>query len=252
LLGQTLQGQRILVVGASSGIGREVVAQVTARGAQVVAAARRIDRLREISSALAVCCDVRDENACTELVQQAVQLTGGLDAIIYAAGIGKFTPLDRAGRDDWLEILETNLIGAALVTRAALPHLCAEESQGRALFLTSDATERGYPGLIAYAASKSGLSRFCQGLRAEFPQLRVSEVLVGPTGDTDVADHMDPDLIGYWVDRWYNEGWVRYEMQTPADVAGEVIEALIQPAPAPLIRAHGLPTPTGRPLESLQ
>jgi NADP-dependent 3-hydroxy acid dehydrogenase YdfG len=233
LLGQTLQGQRILVVGASSGIGREVVAQVTARGAQVVAAARRIDRLREISSALAVCCDVRDENACTELVQQAVQLTGGLDAIIYAAGIGKFTPLDRAAR-------------------AALPHLCAEESQGRALFLTSDATERGYPGLIAYAASKSGLSRFCQGLRAEFPQLRVSEVLVGPTGDTDVADHMDPDLIGYWVDRWYNEGWVRYEMQTPADVAGEVIEALIQPAPAPLIRAHGLPTPTGRPLESLQ
>jgi NAD(P)-dependent dehydrogenase (short-subunit alcohol dehydrogenase family) len=243
-----VSGLRTLVVGGSSGIGRELVAQLVDRGACVVAAARRVERLKELDGAFAVGCDVRRPSECEELVDVAATHLGGLDAVVYAAGIGKFTPLDTAGHGEWLEILETNLIGAAVVTRAALSHLQEPASQGRALFLTSDSAERCYPGLVAYGASKAALSRFTQGLRAEFPKLRVSDVMVGPTGDTGVADHMDPEMLGYWVDRWYSEGWVRFTMQTPADVAQLIMTTLAAGEPAPLIAAHGQPESGAKPL----
>ncbi|HVV77743.1 MAG TPA: SDR family oxidoreductase [Mycobacteriales bacterium] len=243
-----LRGLRVLVVGASSGIGRAIATQLVEGGAKVAAAARRVDRVQEISNALAICCDVRHPQDCDRAVADSVARLGGLDAVVYAAGIGPFTPLDVSGREAWLEVLETNLIGPALITRAALPHLTHDGKRGRALFLSSDAAERCYPGLVAYGASKAGLSRFCQGLQAEFPALRVSDVIVGPTGDTGVSDHMDPDLLGYWVERWYAEGWVRFAMQTSAEVAAVVIDTLRAREPATVIRAHGGPEVGARPL----
>jgi NAD(P)-dependent dehydrogenase (short-subunit alcohol dehydrogenase family) len=248
LEGGDLTSLRILVVGASSGIGRAIATQLVAAGAEVAAAARRVDRVQEISGASAIACDVRNPEDCDRAVADAVASLGGLDAIVYAAGIGPFTPLDVSGRDAWLEVLETNLIGAALITRAALPHLTADGKRGRALFLSSDASERCYPGLVAYGASKAGLSRFCQGLQAEFPALRISDVIVGPTGDTGVSDHMDPDLLGYWVERWYSEGWVRFAMQNSAEVASVVLDALRAVEPAAVTRAHGGPEVGARPL----
>lgn len=239
--GHDVSSLRVLVVGASSGIGRELSNQLVDAGAAVVAAARRVERLKEISGAYPVECDVRQPADCARAVEEAVTHLGGLDAVVYATGIGKFTPLDTAGNVDWLEILETNLIGAALVTKAALPHLREESSQGRALFLSSDAGERAYPGLVAYGASKAGLSRFCQGLRDEYSDLRITDVVVGPTSDTGVADNMDPELLTYWVSRWYAEGWVRFSMQTPADVANTIVEVLAADDPEPVISGHGGP-----------
>jgi NAD(P)-dependent dehydrogenase (short-subunit alcohol dehydrogenase family) len=239
---------RVLIVGASSGIGRELACQLVSDGARVAAAARRVDNLRQISGAEVIGCDVRAAPDCERTVRTAAGRLGGLDAVVYAAGLGKFTPLDVAGPEDWLEVLETNLIGAALVTRAALPYLRAEGSRGHALFLSSDAGERCYPGLVAYGASKAGLSRFCQGLRDEFPGLHVTDVVVGPTSDTGVADHMDPELLSYWVGRWYAEGWVRYSMQQPSDVARSIIDVLAAGEPASEVRAHGGPEDGARDL----
>jgi NAD(P)-dependent dehydrogenase (short-subunit alcohol dehydrogenase family) len=233
-------GMRTLVVGASSGIGRELVVQLVGQGARVAASARRTERLAELQGAEPLACDVRQPEHCDQLVAEAVERLGGLDALVFAAGVSRFTPLDSAGSDDWLDILRTNVVGAALVTRAALPHLTASSSQGRAVFLSSDSAAAPYPGLVAYGVSKSALGAFCLGLKGEYPALRVTDVCVGPTSDTEVSDHMDPELFGYWLDRWFAEGWIRYALQTPAEVVAVILEALRSDAPPAFVEAHGL------------
>jgi NAD(P)-dependent dehydrogenase (short-subunit alcohol dehydrogenase family) len=234
-----LTGMRTLVVGASSGIGRELVVQLVAEGARVVAAARRAERLAELRGAEAMSCDVRDPEQCEQLVGKAAAQLGGLDAVVFAAGVSRFTPLAKAGFDDWLDILQTNLMGAAMVTRAALPHLTAAGSQRRAVFLSSDSAAGPYPGLVAYGVSKGALSVFCRGLSGEYPALRVTDVCVGPTSDTEVSGQMDPEFLGYWIDRWYNEGWIKYALQTPAEVVSVILEALRAEAPEAFMDAHG-------------
>jgi NAD(P)-dependent dehydrogenase (short-subunit alcohol dehydrogenase family) len=231
-------GLRVLVVGASSGIGSEVASQLAAKGALVAACARRRDRLEELSGAAPLECDVQDPAQCAAVVADAVRLLGGLDALVYVAGITRITPLERSGYDDWLEIFATNVFGAALIARAAIPSLSADDSQGRALFITSDAASLAMPGLVSYAASKAALARFCQGLASEFPALAVTEVVVGPTAGTEVADKLEPEEFIKWATRWYEEGYIRHGMLHSPDVANMIVDTLLSHSPpAQLIAA---------------
>jgi NAD(P)-dependent dehydrogenase (short-subunit alcohol dehydrogenase family) len=240
-LGQPL---RVLVVGASSGIGATTARALVGAGARVAGAARRTDRLAELAGVLPVTCDVSRDDACDQAVQAAASEFGGLDAVIYAAGITPLTPLDRSGPEEWHEILATNVVGAAMITRAALPHLRAEGSDARALFLSSDSAVKPYPGLVAYGASKAALSAFCLGLASEFHELRVTEVMVGPTMDTEVSDHFDQDALPGWFARWSDEGFVRYGYQLSADVAAVIEASLRADRPDPLVVAAAAPDPS--------
>jgi NAD(P)-dependent dehydrogenase (short-subunit alcohol dehydrogenase family) len=241
---QPALGLRALVVGASSGIGRALTHQLADRGARVVACARRRERIDPTPGIVALGCDVTDARQCEMVVNEANCELGGIDAIVYCAGISQITPLDRSGVEEWHQVFATNMFGAAMIARSALPHLCAPESEGRALFLTSDSAYLAYPGLVAYSASKAALGRFCQGLAFEFPQLRVSEVIVGPTANTEVADHFDPAEFERWLTRWFEEGFVRYALQQPEQVAARIIEALLTESPPARLDLAG-PTEAG-------
>jgi NAD(P)-dependent dehydrogenase (short-subunit alcohol dehydrogenase family) len=236
---QRANGLRTLVVGASSGIGGALAAELAARGARVVGAARRLDRLVALPGVTGLRCDVREADACEQLLAAATEHLGGLDALVYAAGISKITPLNRSGIDEWLEVFETNLFGAVLVTRAAMPHLTAPDSEGRALFLSSDSSELAFPGLVAYSASKAALGRFCQGLGDEVQSLRVTEVVVGPTAGTEVSNNFDPAEFTEWATRWFEEGYVRHGMQHPSEVVAVIVDALLAEAPPPRVIAAG-------------
>jgi NAD(P)-dependent dehydrogenase (short-subunit alcohol dehydrogenase family) len=232
---------RILVVGASSGIGAATAHRLAESGAQVVGAARRSERVARLG-VVAVACDVAVPDDCARAVDGAVDALGGLDALVYAAGTTGLTPLDRAGVDRWTEIFAVNLFGAAQITRLALPHLLDPDSDGRALYLTSDSADKPYPGLVAYGASKAALSAFCLGLAAEFAPLRVTEVVVGPTVDTEVSEHFDPDEFGPWFERWCADGFVRYGLQMAVDVAGVVSDTLRRASPPAQVMAAADPT----------
>jgi NAD(P)-dependent dehydrogenase (short-subunit alcohol dehydrogenase family) len=228
---------KVLVVGASSGIGAATASALAGAGARVVGAARREARIAELDGVLPVACDVSTAEQCELTVETAVAHLGGLDALVYAAGTTGLTPLDSAGPEAWTKIFTTNLFGAAMITRAALPHLRRNGSDGRALFLSSDSAVKPYPGLVAYAASKAALSAFCQGLSSEFDELRVTEVMVGPTVDTEVGEHFDPEEFGRWYTRWCDEGFVRYGYQLSADVAAVVLDTLRAERPEPMVLA---------------
>lgn len=221
---------RVLVLGASSGIGASAAKALVDSGARVVGAARREARVAELEGVTAKACDVSVPEDCDRVVAAAVEQLGGLDALVYAAGVTWITPLDSTGPERWSEIFSTNLFGAAMVTRAAMPHLLSETSDNRAVYLTSDSVEMPYPGLVAYGASKAALRAYCQGLAGEFAGLRVTEIMVGPTIDTEMGERFDETIVG-WLARWTDEGYIRFGYQLSADVARVIVDTLRSQAP---------------------
>jgi NADP-dependent 3-hydroxy acid dehydrogenase YdfG len=241
LVNQAGRPMRLLVVGASSGIGAAIAAASTKAGAEVVGMARRAERIADLDGVIPVACDVMEADSCAQAVATAVVLLGGIDALVYASGTTRLTPLDRTDGDQWAELFATNVTGAALVTRWALAHLSEGGSDGRALYLSSDSAVRPYPGLVGYGASKAALSAFCQGLKNECPKLLVSEVVVGPTVDTEVGTHFDTEEFGHWFERWCDEGFVRYGYQVSTDVASVVLHTLRAMSPPPMVMAAASP-----------
>ena len=131
---------RAVVVGASSGLGRCIGIGLAQRGARVALLARRKERLERAAQeagagALAVECDVTDAASCHSAIDAAADGLGGIDAVVYAAGIGPLARLVDLDAETWRRTFDTNVIGAALLTAAAVPHLAA--SAGRAVYLSS-------------------------------------------------------------------------------------------------------------------
>ena len=136
-------------------------------------------------------CDVRDPESCEAAVAQAVSALGGLDALVYATGRAHLVDINRADADVWSEILETNVVGASLVMRAALPHLAA--NRGRAIFLSSISSEDRPPrrGLGLYLISKAALNRMVDVWQEENRAVSFTRVNIGDTGSTDMAADWD-------------------------------------------------------------
>src|SRR5439155_26923754 len=131
---------RTRVVGASSGLGRCLGIGLAQRGARVALLARRRDRLEDAAKeagpdTLAIECDVTDESSVGAAVTAAARGLGGIDALVYAPGIGPLSRLEDVDAATWRRVFDTNVTGAAIVTSAALPHLAA--SNGSASRLSS-------------------------------------------------------------------------------------------------------------------
>lgn len=224
----TLEGYRILVVGASSGIGRAVGVRAAAGGAHVAFAARRLDRLHEAAAeggerCLAVACDVRLEEDCHKAVTSAVEHFGGLDAVVYGSGMSPLVRARDADAQFWQALFETNVIGASQVARHAMEHL--ERSAGRLMFLGSSSVGRPYPGLVPYATTKAALHELARGLRNEYPSLRVTTFIVGPTM-SEFANDWDQELALEMYGRWQVEGYPAGAALTTEEMADQILGVL--------------------------
>jgi NAD(P)-dependent dehydrogenase (short-subunit alcohol dehydrogenase family) len=226
---RSLDGARILVVGASSGIGRATAELAAGEGARVALAARRTELLDEIASALpgavTIACDVRDEAACARAVDEAADALGGLDAVAYVAGATPIGLLSEPEDDQWARAFETNVFGAVAVARAALPHLRATD--GRIVFVSSNAAERPWPGMVAYAASKAALDTFVAGWRHEVPEVGATRLVCGPTM-TSMSLDWDPELAGRLRPRWVEGGYLaaQPQVQQAEDVGRQILNAI--------------------------
>jgi NAD(P)-dependent dehydrogenase (short-subunit alcohol dehydrogenase family) len=226
-----LAGRRVLVVGASSGIGRAIAQRLAGEGARVAAAARRVDRLQELveesgSGMESIACDVRDPISCEYVVARTVELFGGLDALVYAAGIALLMGLDEAGDEAWRESLAVNVVGPSLITRAALPHL--ETSQGKAIFLSSIAAQDHPPrrGLGLYVTAKAAMNKLVASWQAEQPGVSFTRVNVGDTGATEMAVEWDPAEGGEYVREWIDRGLMFGRSMLPESVARHILSLL--------------------------
>lgn len=175
---------KVVVVGASSGLGRCIGVSLGQRGDQVALLARRKDRLIDATKeagpgALAVACDVTDEQSCAAAIEEAAAGLGGIDGLVYATGIGPLVPFDKIGAATWRRAFDTNVIGAALVTAAALPHLSASGGVAAYLSSISASLTQPWPGFAAYNVSKAALDKLVESLRAEYPAIGFTRVVVG-------------------------------------------------------------------------
>ena len=212
---------RIVVVGASSGLGRCIAVGLGRRGEQVALMARRKDRLEGAAAeagpgALAITCDVTDEESCRAAVAEAARGLGGIDGLVYATGIGPLVRLADTDADTWRRTFDTNVIGASLITAAALPHLSV--TRGTAAYLSSISASHTppWPGLGAYAVSKAALDKLVEAWQAEHPRIGFTRVTVGDyaggEGDamTGFNAEWDMDLMTevapVWLAREYIAG----------------------------------------------
>src|SRR5207248_6434176 len=146
---------RIVVVGASSGLGRCIGIGLAQRGNHVALLARRHDRLVDAAKeagpgTLAIACDVTDESSCRAAIEEAANGLGGIDGLVYATGIGPLGRLADLDAETWRRTLDTNVIGATLVTAAAIPHLTASHGVAAYLSSVSASFTPPWPGLGAY------------------------------------------------------------------------------------------------------
>jgi NAD(P)-dependent dehydrogenase (short-subunit alcohol dehydrogenase family) len=198
--------RKTVIVGASSGLGRSIAIGLGQRGDTVALLARRHSRLVAAaeeagSGSLAIACDVTDSAACGAAIEEAAREMGGIDALLYATGIahlGRLTDVDSEG---WRRTFETNVIGAAQVTAAAMPYLAA--SHGVAAYLSSvnGSLTPPWPGLGVYASSKAALETLVEAWRAEHPEVGFTRIIVGDCaggeGDsaTEFVNNWDVDLL---------------------------------------------------------
>ncbi|MGI8755411.1 MAG: SDR family oxidoreductase [Acidimicrobiales bacterium] len=230
-----MDGKRILVVGASSGVGAAVARLADAQGARVAISARRADTLGKMMTAsrsmVAVPGDVRDEASARSIVDAAVEALGALDAVVYTVGVSPLQSLAGATAAQWRDVLDTNLVGAAIISAASAPHLL--ETDGRLLLLSSKSVRRPFPDLTLYATSKFALDGLIRCLPGEFPGLRVTRVVVGNTEGTDFTASWDPEALGAALVRWEAAGVLSdgaMSTMRPEHVAASICHVITSPA----------------------
>ena len=204
---------RTVVIGASSGLGRCIGVGLAQRGAHTALLARRLERLESAveeagATSFAIRCDVTSTESCQEAISQAAEGLGGIDALVFTPAIGPLGSLVDTDADTWRETFATNVIGAALVTAAAVPFL--EESSGTAVFLSSISASvtAPWPGLGAYAVSKAALDKLVEAWRVEHPTVGFTRMVVGDCvggeGDsaTGFANDWDIDRAMEFHPKW--------------------------------------------------
>jgi NAD(P)-dependent dehydrogenase (short-subunit alcohol dehydrogenase family) len=222
-----LEGRRTLVIGASRGLGHAFVERLIDEGAVVVAAAR--SEPPRVAGVHAITCDVRNPDSCREVVKAAVAHLGGLDALIYAPGVTVVTELKDASVEHWHTVLGTNLIGAGLVTAAAIEHL--EATEGIVVFLSSVSAHVTPPwiGMGLYAMSKVALEKTAEVWKLEHPRVRFTTMVIGSTGGTAFfasAEKPQPqDLDRFFAD-WHARGYLAQEQLTPQDQSQALVDVL--------------------------
>jgi 3-oxoacyl-[acyl-carrier protein] reductase len=198
-MGRELTDRIALVTGGSRGIGRAVVEELARRGAHVAftyarseaeAAAIATGAAAAGLSVEAIRCDSRDSGAVAACVEGVVRARGRLDILVCNAGVTRDGFLMMMPEEEFVEVIDTNLVGAFRFAKAACRPMLAQKS-GAIVAISSVAAAFGIAGQTNYCASKGGLTAFTRALAAELAPkgVRVNAVLPGFV-DTEMTAKM--------------------------------------------------------------
>jgi short-subunit dehydrogenase len=178
---------RVVITGASDGIGRALAEQYARRGARIALAARRREVLEEVrvaceaagGMATAVAADVSQPTSCKALIEASVAELGGIDVLINNAGVSMQDRFEDIQSFEVFErMLAINYLGAVYCSHYALPHL--RRTRGTLVAISSLQGKLGFPGSTAYSASKHALQGFMDSLRTELAGSGVHVLVVSP------------------------------------------------------------------------
>jgi 3-oxoacyl-[acyl-carrier protein] reductase len=176
----------VIVTGASRGIGRAIAEVLAARGAHVVAAARGENAAPTVAaigeaggSAEVATLDVTDTASVEGLIEGVMARHGRIDILVNNAGIVRDQLMLRMKRDEWDEVIATNLTAAFTCVHAALKPMIKRRA-GRIISISSVVGQMGNPGQANYAASKAGLIGFSKALAREVASRNITVNVVAP------------------------------------------------------------------------
>jgi 3-oxoacyl-[acyl-carrier protein] reductase len=180
---------RILVTGASRGIGRATAIAFARTGAAVVLLARESSELRETGQqvedlgarVVVTPCDVRDVATLKRAIENVEEELGGLDVLVNNAGGGSFAPFSDLTESDWSDVLSLNVEGLVNVTREVLP-VMRRQRRGLVINIGSIRGLEGAPTMTAYTASKLAVTGFTRALRQELEGSGILVSLISPGG----------------------------------------------------------------------
>jgi NAD(P)-dependent dehydrogenase (short-subunit alcohol dehydrogenase family) len=163
------------------------------------------------------------------VVGLAAEALEGLDGLVYAPGLAVITTLAKARSEHWQSALATNLIGAGLVTAAAIPHL--EISSGAAVYLSSVSAHLTPPwkGMGLYLAAKVALEKCVEVWKLEHPTVRFTSLVIGSTAGGEFfpnAEKPYPDDIAGFRQEWQDRGYLAQEQLRAEDQAQAVVDIL--------------------------
>jgi 3-oxoacyl-[acyl-carrier protein] reductase len=200
-----LSGKVAVVTGASRGIGRAVAVCLASRGAQVVAAARgdhaagTVEAIQRSGGRADLApVDVTDAESVAVMVGGALERHGRIDVLVNNAGIARDQLLMRMKREDWDQVMATNLTAAFVCVQAVIKTMIKQRG-GRIINVSSVVGQSGNAGQTNYAASKAGLIGFSKALAREVASRKITVNVVAPgLIDTD----MTRDLTEKTKDDW--------------------------------------------------
>ncbi|OZG26133.1 oxidoreductase [Williamsia sp. 1138] len=183
-----LSGLNVVVTGGNGGIGLGMAEGIGKAGARIVVWARDASRSEQAISRLAasgieayaVTCDVRDEAAVDTAMITTLDLVGHVDGLVANAGVAQPVPFLETSLAVWRDVLQTNLDGTFLTTRAVARHMVESGHPGAMIIVSSLAARLGAPSQSAYATSKAGVLALGRTLSVELARYRIRCNMVLP------------------------------------------------------------------------
>ncbi len=229
----SLDGRRVLITGASSGIGEATALALVGEGAAVALGARRKERLDELAAtiereggkAVAIQADIADEEQATSLVEGAHEALGGLDGLINNAGVMLLGPIQGADTSEWRRMIEVNLLGLLYCTNAAVP-LLRDGGGGDVVNVSSVAGRIASLGSGVYNMTKWGVVGFSESLRQEGTHIGVRVTCIEPGFvETELQGHNTNPIVVEQIEKMRQST----EVLEARDIANAVVYALSQP-----------------------
>lgn len=182
-----LEGQIALVTGGGQGIGKAISLTLAKDGADVVIFELNLDKAEEVSKeieglgrrALPIKVDVANPVEVEEGFRKGIETFGRLDILVNNAGITKDSLLVRMKEEDWDQVLDVNLKGAFLCTRAAVKPM-SKQRYGRIINISSVVAFMGNPGQVNYVASKAGIVGFTKTVAKEYASRGITVNAIAP------------------------------------------------------------------------
>lgn len=226
-MGRVLSGKRIILTGASSGIGLALAEGLAQQGALLVLAARSTDKLNDLVRSLSsktkvfsVTADLTVDEDRERVIRTAVEKLGGIDILINNAGIASWGHFANSDEAVMREVMEVNFFAPVELMRLAIPHL-AKGNEPVICNVSSMCGRRGMPAWPEYSASKFALSGLSESLRGEMARFDIDVVLAVPgMTKTNLRQNMPR-----------NEGKAKIDFEAgmqPEEVAGKIIQAIIK------------------------
>ncbi len=212
-MNKNIAGKVVVITGASSGLGESAARYLAARGAKVVLAARRAERIEALAEeiriaggeALAVVTDVAHFEQTEALMKVTYDTFGRIDVVLNNAGLMPLSPLEARRVDEWHQMIDVNIKGVLHGIGSALPYMKAQRS-GHIINVSSVAGHVVGAGTAVYAGTKFAVRAISEGLRQEVKPYNIRTTIVSPGAvDTELRHSVKDEAMNAGIGAFYDD-----------------------------------------------